>query len=74
MPYYWSTNMSHFESVIVLSDGFAILKSRLRQFYNRFPYNASIRSIQRFMEAFVLSYNFITVKWLSWHHRLHEYC
>ncbi|MEO9365039.1 hypothetical protein [Candidatus Nitrosocaldus cavascurensis] len=52
-------------NVTALRDGFGILKSRLRQFYNRFPYNASIKSIQVFMEAFMLFYNFIRVKWLS---------
>ena len=44
---------------------FGILKAKLKAFYNNFPYNSSLRSIARYLQAFIAIYNWVLKNGLS---------
>ena len=44
---------------------FGVLKAKLKAFYNNFPYNSSLRSIARYLQAFIAIYNWVLKNGLS---------
>lgn len=48
-----------------MKDGFGILKTKLKGFYNNFPYNSTIESVRIFIGSFVAIYNWALKNGLS---------